>query len=109
MNSTVTLAAAVQHQWGKNIGVDRLLLQMEKAMTVADAEVLDLPDQGGCSGLEQGSGIRSDPPCTGNPFNWTDRLMAGMEHLSFEQVLRPWTVKSVASDRPQSINRHLWR
>jgi hypothetical protein len=47
VNSTVTLAAAAQHQWGKSIGVDRLLLQMEQAMTVADAEVLDLPDQGG--------------------------------------------------------------
>jgi BMFP domain-containing protein YqiC len=47
VNSTVILAAAAQHQWGKSIGVDRLLLQMEQAMTVADAEVLDLPDQGG--------------------------------------------------------------
>lgn len=47
VNSAASLAAAAQHQWGKSIGVDRLLMQMEQAMAVADAEVLDLPDQGG--------------------------------------------------------------
>lgn len=47
VNSTVTLAAAAQHQWGKSLGVNALLDRLEGSLAAMDAEVLDLPGQGG--------------------------------------------------------------
>ena len=47
VNSTVTLAAAAQHQWVNALGVNALLDRLEGSLAAMDAEVLDLPGQGG--------------------------------------------------------------